>query len=56
MQGVYEVNVYCVMCIESDYSHCLVKIFSTKVKAEAYIEVAKKHANGELYVDVQEVE
>lgn len=49
-------KVYCVMCSESHSGDYLIKIFSTRVKAEAYIEIAQKHASGELFVDVQEVE
>lgn len=51
--------VYCVMGVESHVGEFLLKIFSTKEKAENYIEVVKKIKQSnfdDFEIDVREVD
>lgn len=50
-------KVYCVMeNNEEDTYVSLIKVFSSKAKAEEYLELARKHAIGLMFVDEYEVE
>lgn len=49
-------NVYCVFCCESHVGEFLVKLFSSKEKAQAYIDEVSKFDKRDFEIELWEIE